>query len=241
VAAIVFVSLAAAPSPRRDCETLVLPEADASRQPPAWVGEGVPEAVWRLADAASTTASAEERGCLLLAAEREARTGLAGAPGDVARRFGLAVVLGLKADREGGRTKVRAASQLHHELELILAVDPEHARARHMLGRLHAGVMRMNGVTRWIATNLLGGGTLKSARWAEAERHLEFAEAHAPEVFDHHFELARLYEDAGRLGDALAEARHITALQPRSDMERAVRQRTLELIAKLTAAQEGGP
>jgi hypothetical protein len=205
------------------------------------VGEGVSETVWRLADAASTTSDAEERACLLLAAEREARSELDAAPQDVARRFALAVVIGLRADRESGRTKVRAASQLHRELEQILALDPEHARARHMLGRLHAGVMRMNGVTRWIATNLLGGGTLKAASWTEAERHLAFAEAHAPEVFDHHFELARMYEDTRRLDQALAEARHVTGLEPRSEMERAVRQRTVDLIEKLSLALETKP
>jgi hypothetical protein len=238
-----FLSLAAAPfgSVRPDCATQPLPDVSASRVRPAWVGEGVSEAVWRLADAASTTPDAEARACLLLAAEREARSDLAGAPEDVARRFALAVVLGLRADRESGRTKVRAASQLHTELEHILALEPEHARARHMLGRLHAGVMRMNGVTRWIATNLLGGGTLKAASWAEAERHLAFAEGRAPEVFDHHFELARLYEDTRRPGEALAEARHVTGLEPRSDMEQAVKQRTMDLIEKLSLALETKP
>ena len=150
------------------------------------------------------------------------------------RRFALAVVLGLRADREGGLTKVRAASQLNDELEGILALDPEHARARHLLGRLHAGVMRMDRVTRWIATNLLGGGSLKAASWAEAEEHLAFAEARAPEVPDHHYELAHLYEDTKRPEQALEEAQHSMQLEPRSGLERLVRQRTLELIERLS-------
>jgi hypothetical protein len=193
----------------------------------------VPDRVWRLADAASTVADDDERRCLLLAAEGEARAALAPDPQHVGRRFALAVVLGLRADREGGRTKVRAASQLRDELEGILALDPEHARARHLLGRLHAGVMRMDRVTRWVATNLLGGGSLKGASWAEAERHLAFAEARAPEVFDHHYELARLYEDTERIPRALDEAKHVRALEPRSDMERSVRERTEALIERL--------
>ena len=72
--------------------------------------------------------------CLLEAAEAEARRALEG-PGDaVSRRFTLAVVLGLRADRNGGRTKVRAAAALHEELSRVLELDPEHARARHILG-----------------------------------------------------------------------------------------------------------
>ena len=213
------------------CETRI----DTTRvaAPPAWVGEGVPDRVWRLADAASTVDEDDERRCLLLVAEGEARAALADGPDDVGRRFALAVVLGLRADREGGRTKVRAASQLRDELEGILALDPEHARARHMLGRLHAGVMRMDRVTRWIATNLLGGGSLKQASWAEAERHLVFAEARAPEVLDHHYELAHLYGDTDRPQRALEEAKHVLALEPRSEMERLVRERTEALVERL--------
>jgi hypothetical protein len=170
----------------------------------------------------------------LAAAEERARAALVDAPADVERRFDLAIVLGLRADRSGGITKVRAASALHRELEGVLAAAPEHARARHLLGRLHAGVMRMDRVTRWIATNLLGGGTLKAASWAEAERHLAFAELNAPEVLDHHYELAHLYEDTDRPERALEEARHVMVREPGSAMERLVRERTQQLIEKLS-------
>jgi hypothetical protein len=152
----------------------------------------------------------------------------------VGHRFALALALGVRADRSGGRTKVRAASQLHRELEEILKAAPEHARARHLLGRLHAGVMRLDRVTRWIAMNLLGGGALKAASWAEAERHLAFAEASAPEVLDHHYELAHLFEDTHRPDRALEEADHLSGLVATSEMERLVKERTQELIGRLT-------
>ena len=237
IALIGLLSLGSEPAAGQDtsCGTR-LDSANAAR--PAWVGEGVPDVVWRLADVASSTEDGDERRCLLLAAEDEARGALAATPDAVGLRFALAVVLGLRADREGGRTKVRAASQLHDELRGILALEPEHARARHLLGRLHAGVVRMDRVTRWIATNLLGGGSLKAATWAEAERHLVFAEARAPEVLDHHFELARLYEDTNRPGQALEEAKHVLALAPRSDMEQSVTDRTEELIDRLSVARQ---
>lgn len=185
---------------------------------PAWVSDDIPEEVWQRVEAAVTAAD-EERQELLVEAEHHARTRLAEHPESVDRRFTLAVVLGMRADREGGRTKIRAASALHDELSAILEERPDHARARYLLGRLHAGVRRMNGVTRWLATNLLGGATLKQATWAGAEEHLTFAERAAPEVPDHHLQLARLYEDTGRPDRARQELEHVLELEPRSPME----------------------
>ena len=200
---------------------------------PAWVVDGVPDTVWILVEASMGTDDDDWAKELLKTAEVQARKEIEGHEGDVARRFALAVVLGLRANREGGRTKVHAASELHKELVVILELDPNHARARHMLGRLHAGVRRMNRVTRWIATRLLGGGELKKATWEEAERSLAFAEQHAPEVSDHHLQLGNLYRDTDRTDLALAELEHVLSMPAASALERAVLDEALEVKAKL--------
>lgn len=199
---------------------------------PAWVSDDIPDDVWQRVEA-SVTAEDEKRQELLVEAEHHARTRLAERPESVDRRFALAVVLGMRADREGGRTKIRAASALHDELSAILQEEPEHARAHYLLGRLHAGVRRMNGVTRWLATNLLGGATLKQATWAGAEEHLAFAERRAPEVPDHHLQLARLYEDTGRPDRARQELEHVLELEPRSPMEREAHAEALQRAVAL--------
>jgi hypothetical protein len=202
----------------------------------AWLVPGVPDTVRALVEA-SYAADSKRAKELLKEAEVQARAAVAGHEDDVGRRFALAVVLGLRADREGGRTKVLAASALHEELQAILAIDPEHARARHMLGRLQAGVLRMSRVTRWIATNLLGVGELKKANWEEAERNLAFAEEHAPEVLDHHLQLANLYRDTGRPELALQEVSHVLALPAVSPMEEAVRAEALRLQERLRSSR----
>jgi len=199
------------------------------RERPAWVVDGVPDKVWLLVEASSATDDHGQVKDLLEEAEIHARAAVEGHESDVGRRFALAVVLGMRANEEGGRTKVHAASSLHVELEAILGLDPDHARARHMLGRLHAGVRRMNRITRWIATNILGGGELRKATWKEAERNLAFAEKHAPEVADHHLQLACLYRDTGRPELARQELEHVLALPASSPLERAVRQEALGL------------
>jgi hypothetical protein len=178
--------------------------------------EGGIDSVWVLIDASGAAEDRDHEKEILQRAETLARAALDGHEDDVPRLYALAAVLGLRANVEGGRTKIRVASELSTRLEEILALDPEHAGARHMLGRLHAAVRRMSRVTRWLATNLLGGDVLKTASWAEAEENLLFAEQHAPEVLDHHLQLALLYRDTDRPDLALAEITHVMDLQASS-------------------------
>ena len=211
-------------------------EPDASGAP-AWVAPGVPASVWRLIDAAAQAEDDHERRrCLLDHADADARAALAGHEEDTGRRFALVMVLGMRANTEAGRAKVLAAAELHTELKALLAQSPEHAQARHLLGRLHAGVRRMNGVTRWLATNLLGGGALKEATWEEAERNLAFAERAAPEVMDHHLQLANLYRDTGRPRLALREVEHVLELRAGTSLEEGVRAEALRLRRSLEQA-----
>ena len=200
---------------------------------PAWVVEGVPDSIWMAVEAAIAAKDKDKTRDLLKDAEVEARAAVQGHEGEVGRRFALAVVLGLRADREGGKTKIAIASELKKELDATLALDPDHGRARHMRGRLTAGVLRMSRVTRWIATSVLGGGELKKATWPEAERDLAFAEITVPEVSDHHLQLGNLYRDTKRPELALLEAEHALALPRRTALERAVYDEALKLKQKL--------
>lgn len=203
------------------------------RERPAWVVGDVPDTVWMLVEEAVATDDEDRMKQMLIEAEELARTATVGHENNVGRRFALAVVLGMRADREGGRTKVHAASAMHDELQWVLDLEPDHARARFMMGRLHAGVRRMNRITRWLATNLLGGATLKEASWETAEQHFSFAEARAPEVPDHHLQLARLYDDTDRAGLALREVEHVLAMTAVSPMEIRARAEALQLQAEL--------
>ena len=196
---------------------------------PTWVVDGVPDSVWMLVEASWTSDDKDRRKGLLKQAETHARAASEGHADDVERRFALAVVLASRADIEGGRTRVHLAAEFHREVEVILELDPQHARARHLLGRLYAGVRRTNAITRWIATNLLGGGELKKATWQAAEEHLGFAEQQAPEVSGHHLQLAALYVDTDRLELALQELEHVFQLPVVSPIERFVWDEALEM------------
>jgi len=200
---------------------------------PTWAVAGVPDTVWLLVEASAKVVDDDDRmRALLEDAEVQARRSVE-ENDNVALRFMLAVVLGMRANREGGRTRVLKASDLHKELEVILERAPDHAGAHHLIGRLHAGIRRLNRVSRWIATNLMGGGVLKKASWELAEQNLLFAEQRAPEVSDYHLQLANLYRDTDRHELALREVEHVMALRPTSAMEEAVQDEALELRDEL--------
>jgi hypothetical protein len=212
---------------------LTMTAAQSDGQRPAWAAGSVPDTVVVLVERATQATEVDDRKAFLRQAEEQARASMVGYENDIGRRYALAVVLGLRANIEGGQTKVRAASALSDELDAILAVAPAHAGARHMLGRLHAGVRRMNRITRWIATNLLGGDELKRATWEAAEENLAFAEEHAPGVADHHLQLALLFRDTGRPELARAELEHVLAFDATTALEAEVLAEAKDVLADL--------
>jgi hypothetical protein len=139
-------------------------------------------------------------------------------PDDVGSRYLLALVIGARTEVEGGRTKIRLAADLHEQLVRVLELERSHAGAQHLFGRLHAGVMRLGRVTRFLAVNLLGASALGAASWDEAQRLLEAAATAEPCSPDHHYELARLYQDRGR--DELARRELEVVLALRTDAVR---------------------
>lgn len=196
---------------------------------PAWVGDGVPDTLWVMIESALAEQDKDRTKTMLKEAEAQARSSMVGHEGETGRRFGLAVVLGLRTEREGGKTKIGIATDLKKELDATLVLDPMHARARHLRGRLNAAILRMNRVTRWLATSILGGAELKKATWQLAESDLAFAELTAPEVSDHHMQLAKLYRDTKRPELARTEVAHVLAMPFFSSMETAVHDEALKL------------
>jgi len=171
---------------------------------------------------------------LLDSLEPDVREGAARDSSGAVAQHRLAAVLGARATLEGGRARIRAARELHAQVDRVLALDPEHAGAHHILGRLHAGVMRLDRLTRFLATRLLGGGALAGASWEAALEHLALAELREPCRPEHHLELARLHLDLSRLDDALSEVGHALELTgaPDEDWGR-LRQAAGDLLAEL--------
>jgi tetratricopeptide (TPR) repeat protein len=115
------------------------------------------------------------------------------------------------------------------EAERALELDPHHAGAHHVMGRLHAGAMRLNRVARLALRDVLGASVLEGASWEEAERHFREAWRSDPTCPRHAMELGALYLDTDRPALArqvLAQAAHL-APREASDSLAVIRARTL--------------
>jgi len=58
-------------------------------------------------------------------------------------------------------------------------------------------VMRLSGMTRFMAKTFLGGKVFDSANWGDAQRYMEESVAIDPTRLVHHLDLARVYTARG--------------------------------------------
>ena len=153
-------------------------------------------------------------------------------PNDPEPRFWYAAAMALRATEEGGRTQVGLAQRAHEQARFTLTVAPDHAGAQHVLGRLHAAVMRLSSLKRWVATRILGGKALAEASWETAESFLAAAARLQPEVPTHHYELGILYLDTDRPELALTAFERVLACPPIHPADREVHVRAGEMVER---------
>lgn len=160
-------------------------------------------------------------------------------PDDPGAQFRLAVALGARAELEGGVKRVGVAKELESQLDVVLALEPAHPGALHLRGRLHAAVLRLDGVTRFLATRIMGAGELGAASWDAARVNMEAAEAADPCMPEHHYELARLYDELGDASGAAREIGHVLALPVRGAYDRSVLAKAQRLLPAERVARAG--
>lgn len=109
--------------------------------------------------------------------------------------FDLARALGRTALSVGVRDRVRYATEIRRIAIEALRHDDKHPGALHVLGVWNAEVMRLNGVERFFAKNVLGGQVFSQASWEKAQEYMEQAVAVDPDRLTHHLDLAKVYLD----------------------------------------------
>lgn len=160
---------------------------------------------------------------------RVARDLVAHAPEDPDAHYALSVALGYHLEHQGLRRKFGIAAEVRAEAEQALALDPDHAGAHHVMGRLHAGAMRLNRLARLVLREILGASVLEGASWPAAEEHFQAAWRADPWSPRHAMELGALYLDTNRRDEArkvLEAAARIESRAP-ADSLAAVRVRAL--------------
>jgi tetratricopeptide (TPR) repeat protein len=139
--------------------------------------------------------NAEQRAALFRSAEQYARRALAANPNDADGHFELALALGRSALTQGPRDRIKFAREVREQALAALAIDPKHSGALHVMGVWNAEVMRLNGLTRMIAKNFLGGQIFSEASWDRAQKYLEDAVAVDPNRITHRLDLGAVYAD----------------------------------------------
>jgi tetratricopeptide (TPR) repeat protein len=138
-------------------------------------------------------------------AEKYARDAVAANPGDAEGHFNLARALGKNALTQSAKSRIKYAKDIRNQALECLKIDPKHAGCLHVMGMWNAEVMRLNGFTRMLAKNFLGGQIFDSANWSEAKRYMEESVAAEPDRIVHHVDLAGVYRDTGDKAKARAE------------------------------------
>jgi tetratricopeptide (TPR) repeat protein len=182
------------------------------------------EALWKASRSAVDLGSAEpndaKRENYFKNAELYARRAVEVNPGDAEGHFHLARALGKNALTQGPRARIKYATDVRtHALE-CLKINPKHAGCLHVMGMWNAEVMRLNGFTRMLAKNLLGGQVFGSANWNEAKRYMEESVASEPDRIVHHVDLAGVYRDMGEKDKARAEYQAVMKMPNRDYNDR---------------------
>lgn len=192
------------------------------------------DALWKASRAAidvgEVTADAKQRAGIYKSGEQYARRAMELNPTDAEGHFHLSRALGRTALTLGSRERVKYAGEVRkHALE-ALKINPQHAGALHVMGVWNAEVMRLSGVSRFFAKNLLGGDVFGKASWGEAVRYMEQAIAVEPDRLVHRVDLAEIHKDMKNKAKARAEAEYVmkaTASEPNDAKYKAQAERLL--------------
>lgn len=168
------------------------------------------EALWKASrsavDIGSYKSDDSTRPGLYSRAEQYARRAVALNPGDAEGHFALARALGKTALTQSPKGRIKYAKEIRTQALECLRIDPKHAGCLHVMGMWNAEVMRLNGFTRMIAKNFLGGQIFGSASWNDAVRYMESSVASDPTRVVHRIDLAEIYVDLKQPDKARAQA-----------------------------------
>lgn len=174
-----------------------------------------------------------ERDSLYARAEVLARRAVAADSNRAEGHFALAAAVGRASLTMGKKARIRRAAIIRDEARRTLEIDPRHDGAYHILGRWNAEIMRLSGLSRFFAKNLLGAGIFNEASWEEAVSDMERAVALDPGRLYHRLELAEIYVDRKRYDDARSELAQLAALPDRELMDSVYRRQGAELAARI--------
>jgi len=190
------------------------------------------EALWKASREAvdlgeSPNTAKDRRTELYKSAELYARRAVEVKPNDAEGHFHLARSLGRTALTLGTRDRIKYATDVRAQALEALKYDPKHAGALHVMGVWNAEVMRLNGFSRMMAKNFLGGQVFGSASWKNAVRYMEESVAAEPQRITHRLDMGKIYRDVGDKAKA-REQFELVARLPATDANDSMYKREAE-------------
>lgn len=174
------------------------------------------EALWKAAreavDVGEYTTDEKARTALFQKGELYARRAVEANKDDAEGHFHMARALGRTALKMGTKDRIRLAGDIRaHALDALKA-NPTHPGALHVMGMWNAEIMRLNGISRFMAKNFLGGQIFGSANWTDAVKYMEKSRDNDPTRIVHRLDLARIYNDVGNTVNAKAEYQNVLSM-----------------------------
>jgi tetratricopeptide (TPR) repeat protein len=198
----------------RDYVAMKAPDALAHYEAAAKLDPSSYEAFWKASRSAIDIGSYsnDKRAALFASGEQYARRAVALNPARAEGHFSMARALGKTALSQSPKGRIKYATEIRSQALECLRIDPKHPGCLHVMGMWNAEVMRLNGFTRMIAKNFLGGKVFGSANWNEAVRYMEASVASEPDRIVHHLDLGYVYRDVNRDADAGREFEKVLSL-----------------------------
>ena len=204
------------------------------------------EANWRAALAlitlgARTPDSIKDpaRDSLYIRAERYARQAVRADSLGAEGHFLLARAIGQTALTKGTKERIRLASEVRKEALRAIELNPLHDGAYHVLGRWNAEIMRLSGLSRFLARQFLGASVFSLASWDGAITNLERAVEIDPRRIVHRLDLAGVYVDRKRYDDARRELEALDTLPIHDFNDPAYKTDGAALLRKIGSKRNG--
>jgi len=186
-----------------------------------------------LGDLTPDSAAKSRRDSLYALAERYASRAVAADSMGADGHFALAATTGKASLTLGRDARIRKAGIIRREAIRAIELNPKHDGAYHIMGRWNAEIMRISGISRFVARNFLGADVFKQASWKNAVANMQKAVALDPGRIQHHLELARIYADRKREADAATQLRLVQSLPVRETTDSLLKQQGAALSRKL--------
>jgi len=145
--------------------------------------------------------------------------------------YALSVAMGRKALIESGNERINAVKEIKTNADKALAIDPNHGRAWHVLGKWNYEVSNLNGLEK-AALRILYGG-LPKASLAESIRCYEKAKQLEPVFALNNLELAKAYHRNDEDAKAIVLLKSLPNIPARTEDDTRIREEGKKLLQKI--------